>query len=163
MKKFTLTTVSTAICTLSIATIFAAPSFAQQPTTTTPPANKTAPAATPTGTNAQPSGTNAQPSSTNAQQAIEQLKLTKDQQIKLAKLKQSVIKKNIAVLTPSQKEQLRLATEQGKAPTLTLTVEQQTQLKAIQTAAIAEQNKILTPEQQSKLQEINKQITAPQK
>jgi hypothetical protein len=149
MKKFTLTALSIAI--YSFAATIAAPSFAQQPTTTTPPAGKTTPTTTPSST---PSGTSTQPS-------IDQLKLTKDQQIKLAKLKQTVIQKNIAVLTPTQKKQLEVAQQQGKSPTLTLTVEQQTQLKAIQAAALVQQDAILTPEQKLKLQEINKQY-APQ-
>jgi Spy/CpxP family protein refolding chaperone len=146
MKKFTLTALSTTICAL--AATFAAPSFAQQPSTT--PAPKTTPAAAPAGTNTQ-------------QQLIEQLKLTKDQQLKLAKLKQTVILKNIAVLTPTQKKQLELAQQQGKSPTLTLTVEQQNQLKAIQAAALIQQDAILTPEQKLKVQEMNKQYAVPQK
>lgn len=143
MKKLTLTAVSTAILSLSIASTVAAPSFAQpKPTTTTSPAGKVAPA---------PAGTNAQPPS------IDELKLTKEQQNKLVKLQETVMQKRISVLTPSQQEQVRLAVKEGKSPSLTLTLDQQKQLKAIQTAAIAQQQAILTPEQNQKLQEINKQ------
>ena len=143
MKKLTLTAVSTAILSLSIAANVATPSFAQQkPTTTTSPAGKVAPA---------PAGTNAQPPS------IDELKLTKEQQTKLVKLQETVMQKRISVLTPSQQEQVRLAVKEGKSPSLTLTVDQQNQLKAIQTAAIAQQDAILTPAQKQKLQEINKQ------
>ncbi|WP_373538935.1 hypothetical protein [Chamaesiphon sp.] len=149
MKKLTLTAASTAILGLAIAAT-AAPSFAQnQPNTTTTPATKVAPA--PTGTPA------AQPPS------IDQLKLTKDQQIKLSKLQQTVMQKKIAVLTPSQQQQVRTAMQQGKSPTLTLTVDQQNQLRAIQTAALAQQDAILTSEQKLKLQEINKQYAPQQK
>jgi len=143
MKKLTLTAVSTAILSLSIAATVATPSFAQQkPTTTTSPADKVAPA---------PAGTNAQPPS------IDELKLTNEQQTKLVKLQETVMQKRISVLTPSQQEQVRLAMKEGKSPNLTLTLEQQNQLKAIQTAAIAQQDAILTPAQKQKLQEINKQ------
>ncbi|WP_309739355.1 MULTISPECIES: hypothetical protein [unclassified Chamaesiphon] len=144
MKNFTLTAVSTAICA-SLTVSVAAPSFAQQTPTTTAPATKTAPA-----------GNNGQPPS------IEQLKLTKEQQTKLIELRQSVMKKQIAVLTPAQVKQVEAARKQGQAPNLTLTPAQQSQLKAIQTAAIAQQDAILTKEQKQKLQEINKQY-APQR
>jgi Spy/CpxP family protein refolding chaperone len=148
MKKLTLTALSTALCSLSFVALSIAPSFAQA--TKTPVAPKTAPAPTNTPTT----------NSSNPQaQAVEQLKLTKDQQAKLMKLKQSVAQKQIAVLNPSQKQQL----QQGQNPSSTLTPEQKNQLKAIQTAAIAEQNKILTPEQQAKLQEMNKQNAVPQR
>lgn len=145
MKKFTLTAVSTVICSLSLAVSLAAPSFAQQTPTKTP-TTKTA-----------PGGTNAQPPT------IEQLKLTKEQQSKLIDLQKSVMKKKIAVLTPSQRQEVQAAQQQGKAPNLTLTPAQESQLKAIQTAAIAQQNAILTPEQKLKLQEINKQSATPQR
>ena len=148
MKKITLTALSTIVCSLSIAANFAAPSLAQQQPTKTP-TTKTAPATTPTGTNTQ-------------SQAVEQLKLTKEQQTKLLELQQSVMQKKIAVLTPAQKEQLKLAVKQGKSPSLTLTPAQQTQLQAIQTAALAQQDAILTPEQKTKLQEMNKQ-SVPQR
>jgi Spy/CpxP family protein refolding chaperone len=144
MKNFTLTAVSTAICA-SLTVSVAAPSFAQQTPTTTTPATKTAPA-----------GNNAQPPS------IEQLKLTKEQQAKLVELQKSVMKKKIAVLTPTQRQQVQAAMQQGKSPNLTLTPAQQSQLKAIQTAAIAQQDAILTSEQKLKLQEINKQNSVPQ-
>jgi periplasmic protein CpxP/Spy len=149
MKKFALTAVSATICSLSLAVGIAAPSFAQQQPSMKSPASKTAPA-TPAGANTQ-------------SPSIEQLKLTKDQQAKLVKLQQTVMQKKIAVLTPSQKEQVRVAMQQGKSPNLTLTTDQQNQLKAIQTAAIAQQDAILTPEQKQKLQEINKQYTTPQR
>jgi Spy/CpxP family protein refolding chaperone len=135
MKKFTLTALTTALCSLSIAVSLVAPSVAQQPTV--------APAATPAP------GTNPQ--------VIEQLKITKDQQDKLAKLELSVRQKNIAVLTPSQKEQLIVAKKEGKRPNFTLTDEQQKKLKAIYIAALAQQETILTPEQKQKLQNFNKQ------
>jgi periplasmic protein CpxP/Spy len=140
MKKFTLTAVSTAICSLSIAvTIAVAPSFAQS-SPAAPATNKTAPA------------------DNNAQaQQIEQLKLTKEQQLKLAKLQQTFMQKKIAVLTPTQKEQVRVAIQQGKTPNLTLTAEQQSQLKAIYTATLAQQDAILTPEQKRKLQQLQTQ------
>jgi periplasmic protein CpxP/Spy len=137
MKKFTLTALTTAICSLSIAVSLVAPSIAQQPTV--------APAATPaTGTNPQA-------------QLIEQLKITKDQQAKLAKLELAVRQKNIAVLTPSQKEQLIAANKEGKPPSFTLTDEQQKKLKAIYISALAQQEAILTPAQKQKLQDFNRQ------
>jgi periplasmic protein CpxP/Spy len=134
MKKLVLTALTTAICSLSIAAALITPSIAQ-PTT--------APAATPAA------GANPQA------QLIEQLKITKEQQIKLAKLEQSVRQKNIAVLTPGQKEQLIAANKEGKPPSFTLTTEQQNKLKAIYVAAIAQQDAILTPAQKQKLQELN--------
>jgi Spy/CpxP family protein refolding chaperone len=91
----------------------------------------------------------------------EQLKLTKEQQAKLVTLQKTVMQKKIAVLTPAQKEQVRVAMQQRKSPNLTLTVDQQNQLKAIQTAALAQQDAILTPEQKQKIQQMNKQ-SAPQ-
>lgn len=151
MKKLTLTALSTAICSLSLAAISIAPSFAQATKTPVAPKTTTAPA-----------NTNSSSSGNSQAQAVEQLKLTKDQQAKLVKLQQTVMQKKIAVLNPTQKQQLQQAMKEGKNPSLTLTPEQQTQLKAIQSAAIAEQNKILTPEQQSKLQEMNKQNSVPQ-
>ncbi|WP_310483035.1 hypothetical protein [Chamaesiphon sp. VAR_48_metabat_403] len=152
MKKITLTALSTVVCSLSIASCLAAPSVAQQQPTKTP-TTKTAPATTPATT---PTGASSQ------SQAVEQLKLTKEQQTKLLELQQSVMQKKIAVLTLAQKEQLKLAVKQGKSPSLTLTPAQQTQLQAIQTAALAQQDAILTPEQKTKLQEMNKQA-APQR
>jgi Spy/CpxP family protein refolding chaperone len=141
MKKITLTALTAALCSISLIGAIAAASFAQQSTKTPATSN----------------------GNVSQEQAIEQLKLTKDQQAKLVKLRQTVMEQQISVLTPSQKEQLRLARQQGKSPDLTLTADQQTQLKAIQSAAIAKQNTILTPEQQKKLQEMNKQNAAPQK
>ncbi len=136
MKKITLTAVSTAICALSIAATAIAPSFAQQPT------SKPAPAAA------------------NAQsQTIEQLKLSNDQKTKLAQLEQTARQKMIAILTPKQKEQVRLDVQQGKPSKLTLTPDQQNQLRAIQTSVLAQRDAILTPEQKQKLQEINSKST----
>jgi periplasmic protein CpxP/Spy len=137
MKKFALTALTTAICSVSIAVSLVAPSVAQQPTV--------APAAKPAA------GTNPQA------QLIEQLKITKEQQTKLAKLELSVRQKNIAVLTPSQKEQLIAAKKEGKPPSFTLTDEQQKKLKAIYLAALAQQEAILTPVQKQKLQDFNRQ------
>jgi Spy/CpxP family protein refolding chaperone len=135
MKKLVLTALTTAICSLPMAAAFVLPSIAQQPTV--------APAA-----------------STNPQaQLIEHLKITKDQQIKLLKLEQTVRQKNIAVLTPIQKQQLRAANQQGKPPSFTLTTKQQTKLNEIFIAALAQQDAILTPEQKQKLQELSKQYT----
>lgn len=137
MKKLTLAALTTALCSLSLAAIHVAPSVAQQQ-----PAVAPAPAS----------------AATNPQvQLIEQLKLTKEQQAKLAKLEQSFIQKKTAVLTPTQKEQVLLAMQQGKNPSLTLTNTQKSQLKAIYTSALAEQAAILTTEQKQKLQELNKQ------
>jgi Spy/CpxP family protein refolding chaperone len=138
MKKLVLTALTTAICSLSIAASLVTPSIAQ-------PSAAPAPAATPAAR-------------TNPQaQLIEQLKITKEQQLKLAKLEQSVRQQNIAVLTPSQKEQLIAANKQGKPPSFTLTPEQQTKLRAIYVAAIAKQDAILTTEQKRQLQELNQQ------
>ena len=137
MKKFTLTALTTALCSLSIAVSFVAPSVAQQPTV--------APAKTPAA------GTNPQA------KLMEQLKITKDQQDKLAKLELNVRQKNIAVLTPSQKEQLVAANKEGKRPSFTFTDDQQKKLKAIYISALEQQETILTPEQKQKLKDFNKQ------
>jgi periplasmic protein CpxP/Spy len=134
MKKLTLTAVSTIICSLSIAATIAAPSFAQ------PPANKAAL----TGNNPQA-------------QLVEQLKITKDQQVKLSKVEQTAKQKIFGVLTPDQKDQVRLDMKQGKSSSLKFTTEQQTQLKAIQTVAVAERDAILTPDQKQKLEQFRKQ------
>ena len=139
MKKFALTALSTAICSLSMAVSIAAPTFAQQPTVT--------PAAPAT----------AQPP------AVDRLKLTKDQQAKLVKLGQTFMQKKMAVLTPSQKEKLAVAKQQGKAPDLALTADQQNQLKTLYASALAQQDAILTPEQKRTLQELNKQYAPPQR
>jgi periplasmic protein CpxP/Spy len=140
MRKFTLAALSTAICALSISASVVTPSFAQS--TTTPTDSKAAPAKTNTQS-----------------QLIEQLKLSEDQQMKLAKLEQTVSKKAIGLLTVDQKEQIKLAMQQGKAPNLKLTSEQQMQLKAIQTAALSQRDAILTTEQKQKLQQLRKQYT----
>jgi Spy/CpxP family protein refolding chaperone len=162
MKKLNLTALSTAICSLSIAVSVAAPSFAQpQPGTMTTPATQPAPAGanppTTPGTAAPATKTAPAGTSPQAQPIVEQLKLTKEQQAKLAKLERTVTQKQMSVLTPTQKEQA----QQGKAANITLTVDQQNQLKAIVTAALAQRDAILTPEQKQKLQEMNKQF-APQ-
>jgi Spy/CpxP family protein refolding chaperone len=138
MKKFAVTALSSAICSLSIAVSLVAPTFAQQPTV--------APAAPAT----------AQP------QPVDRLKLTKDQQAKLVKLGQTFMQKKMAVLTPSQKEKLAAAQKQGKAPDLALTVAQQNQLKTLYASALAQQDAILTVEQKRTLQELNKQYAPPQ-
>ncbi|PSB40401.1 hypothetical protein [Chamaesiphon polymorphus] len=154
MKNFTLTAALTAICSLSMVATIVTPSFAQSPTKT--PATKTAPATTTPATTAPANANNAQA------QAIEQLKLTKDQQEKLVKLQQTVLQKQIAVLNPTQKQQLQQAMKEGKRTNFTFTADQQTKLKAIQAEAVAQQNAILTPEQQQKLIQINKQFSTPQ-
>ncbi len=145
MKKFTLTALTTALCSLSIVTTSVVPTVAQQPVV----APKTAPSGTPT----------AAPTPANNPQAqlIEQLKITKDQQIKLEKVTQTFRQKYIAVFTPSQKEQLKIAYQQGKQPGFKLTTEQENKLKAIFTTASAQRDAILTPEQKLKVQEFNKQ------
>ena len=139
MKKFALTALSTAICSLSMAVSPVAPTFAQQPAV--------APAA-PTTPQPQP---------------VDRLKLTKDQQAKLVKLGQTFMQKKMAVLTPSQKEKLAAAQQQGKAPDLGLTAAQENQLKTLYISAIAKQDAILTPEQKRTLQELNKQYAPPQR
>ena len=149
MKKLTLTALTTAVCSLSIVTTSVVPTVAQQPIV--------APTATPSST---PGATpNAAPiPATNPQaQLIEQLKITKDQQIKLEKVTQTFRQKYIAVFTPSQKEQLKIAYQQGKQPGFTLTTEQETKLKAIFATATAQRDAIFTPTQKQKLQEFNKQ------
>lgn len=143
MNKLTLAAVTTALCSLSLVATHVTPSIAQQQ-----PAVAPAPASAATNPQAQ---------------LIEQLKLTKEQQAKLAKLEQSFIQKKTAVLTPTQKEQVLLAMQQGKNPSLTLTTNQKSQLKAIYTSALAEQAAILTTEQKRKLQELNKQYAPKQR
>jgi Spy/CpxP family protein refolding chaperone len=149
MKKFTLTALTTALCSLSIVSTHVVPTVAQQPTV----APATAPTAAPTTAPA------ASPAPANNPQAqlIEQLKLTKDQQIKLEKVTQDFRQKYIAVFTPSQKEQLRIAMQQGKQPGFTLTSDQETKLKSIFASASAKRDAIFTPEQKRKVQEFNKQ------
>jgi Trypsin-like peptidase domain len=75
------------------------------------------------------------------------INFSEEQQAKLSKLTQSVIKKEFAIYTPAQKEQLRVAKQQGKTSSLSLTQEQQRQLKAIQIDAIRQRIDILTAEQ----------------
>ena len=149
MKKFTLTALTTALCSLSIATTSVVPTAAQPPIVPPTAAPSATPAATP----------NAAPSPVNNPQAqlIEQLKITKDQQIKLEKVTQTFRQKYIAVFTPSQKEQLKVAYQQGKQPGFTLTTDQETKLKAIFATASAQRDAIFTPEQKRKVQEFNKQ------
>ena len=149
MKKLTLTALTTAVCSLSIVTTYVVPTVAQQPIV--------APTATPSST---PGATpNAAPiPATNPQaQLIEQLKITKDQQIKLEKVTQTFRQKYIAVFTPTQKEQLKIAYQQGKQPGFTLSTEQESKLKAIFATATAQRDAIFTPAQKQKLQEFNKQ------
>ncbi|WP_310424703.1 hypothetical protein [Chamaesiphon sp. VAR_48_metabat_135_sub] len=134
MKKLTLTAVSIIICSLSIAATIAAPSLAQSS------ANKAAPA-----------GNNPQA------QLVEQLKITQDQQTKLAKVEKTAKQKIFGVLTPAQQEQVRLDMKQGKPSSLKFTSEQQTKLKEIQTVAVAQRDAILTFEQKQKLQQLRKQ------
>lgn len=147
MKRFTITALTTALCSLSITVPLVAPSVAQQPTA--------APAATPAATPA--AGTNPQ------EQLIQQLKITKDQQEKLAKLEISVLQKNIAVLTPSQKDQLIAAKKEGKRPSFTFTDDQQKKFKAIYISALAQQETIFTPEQKQKLKDFNRQYAPKSK
>jgi periplasmic protein CpxP/Spy len=149
MKKFTLTALKTALCSLSIAAAHVVPTVAQQPAVAPAAAPTTSPNTTPA----------AAPTPANNPQAqlIEQLKLTKDQQIKLEKVTQNFRQKYIAVFTPSQKEQLRTAMQQGKPPGFTLTADQETKLKSIFASASAQRDAIFTPEQKRKVQEFNKQ------
>jgi periplasmic protein CpxP/Spy len=144
MKKITLTAITTAICSFSIATSTIMPSVAQQPSAAPTTAPTTAPAAAPT------------PANNPQAQLIEQLKITKDQKIKLDKLEQNFRQKYIAIFTPSQKEQLKIAYQQGKPPGFTLSPDQETKLKAVFTSVAAERDAIFTPEQKRKLQEFNK-------
>jgi periplasmic protein CpxP/Spy len=137
MKKLSLNAITAAICSLSIAVSFVSPSVAQQPTV--------APAAAPA------------PANNPQAKLIEQLKITKDQQVKLDKLEQTFRQKYIAIFTPSQKEQLRLAYQQGKPPGFTLTTEQETKLKAVFVSVSQQRDAIFTPEQKQKLQEFSKQ------
>ena len=147
MKKFAFTALTTAICAFSIVAAPSTPSLAQQPAV--------APSAAPSATPA--------PATNPQSQLIEQLKITKDQQVKLAKLEQNFIQKKTAILTSTQKEQVLLAMQQGKPPALTLTAAQKNQLKAIYVSALAEQDAILTPEQKLKIKELNKQSTTPKR
>lgn len=150
MKKLTLTALTTALCSISIVSTHVASAIAQQPAVA-PAASSTAtpPAARPPVNNPQA-------------QLIEQLKLTKDQQLKLEKVTQNFRQKYIAVFTPSQKEQLRIAMQQGKQPGFTLTTEQETKLKSIFADASAKRDAIFTPEQKRKVQEFNKQYAPKQ-
>jgi periplasmic protein CpxP/Spy len=146
MQKITLTAISAAICSLSIAISTIAPGVAQQPATTP----KTAPTAAPA------------PANNPQAQLIEQLKITKDQKIKLDKLEQNFRQKYIAIFTPSQKEQLKIAYQQGKPPGFTLSPDQETKLKAVFVSVAAERDAIFTPEQKRKLQEFNKKYAPKQ-
>jgi periplasmic protein CpxP/Spy len=159
MKKLTLTALTTALCSLSIVSAHIFPTVAQQPTV----APATAPTAAPTTTT--PTTTPAAsptPAKNPQAQLIEQLKLTKDQQLKLEKVTQNFRQKYIAVFTPSQKEQLRTAMQQGKQPGFTLTTDQETKLKSIFASASAQRDAIFTPEQKRKVQEFNKQYAPKQ-
>jgi Spy/CpxP family protein refolding chaperone len=154
MKKLTLTALTTALCSLSIVSAHVVSAVAQQPTVTPAAAPTTAPTATPPAS---------RPPINNPQaQLIEQLKLTKDQQIKLEKVTQNFRQKYIAVFTPSQKEQLRTAMQQGKQPGFTLTTDQEAKLKSIFATASAQRDAIFTPEQKRKVQEFNKQYAPKQ-
>jgi Spy/CpxP family protein refolding chaperone len=142
MHKLALTAVSTIAIALSA---LSTPALAQT----------AAPAKTPQ--------TQAAPAANNAQdRIIKELALTPDQQTKLVKLQQSTVQKAIAVLTPKQKNEVKIAMQQGKAPALTLSVDQQKKIKAIQLQAQTQQDAILTPQQKLKLQQMRQQST-PQK
>lgn len=154
MKKFTLTTLTTALCCLTVVATHVAPTIAQQPTVAPGKAPAVTPGSAPTAAPA--------PANNPQAQLIEQLQLTKDQQVKLEKVSQSFRQKYIAVFTPSQKEQLRIAMQQGKQPGFTLTADQETKLKSIFASASAQRDAIFTPEQKRKVQEFNKQY-APKK
>jgi periplasmic protein CpxP/Spy len=154
MKKLTLTALTTALCSVSIVSAHVVPAVAQQPTAAPTAAPTTAPTTTPPAS---------RPPTNNPQaQLIEQLKLTKDQQLKLEKVTQNFRQKYIAVFTPSQKEQLRTAMQQGKQPGFTLTTDQETKLKSIFASASAQRDAIFTPEQKRKVQEFNKQYAPKQ-
>jgi V8-like Glu-specific endopeptidase len=88
---------------------------------------------------------------------IDRLKLTQEQVAELVELQRTVLRRKIAVLTPSQKELLQVATQQGRTPNLMLTQTQQKQLQAIHSDGLTQQGNILTSEQMQKLQEMNKQ------
>jgi periplasmic protein CpxP/Spy len=154
MKKLTLTALTTALCSLSIVSAHVVSAVAQQPTVAPAAAPTTAPTTTPPAS---------RPPTNNPQaQLIEQLKLTKDQQLKLEKVTQNFRQKYIEVFTPSQKEQLRTAMQQGKQPGFTLTTDQETRLKSIFASASAQRDAIFTPEQKRKVQEFNKQYAPKQ-
>ncbi len=154
MKKLTLTALTTALCSISIVSTHVVSVVAQQPNVAPAASPATTPPTTPPA---------ARPPANNPQaQLIEQLKLTKDQQLKLEKVTQNFRQKYIAVFTPSQKEQLRIAMQQGKQPGFTLTTEQETKLKSIFADASAKRDAIFTPEQKRKVQEFNKQYAPKQ-
>jgi periplasmic protein CpxP/Spy len=162
MKKLTLTALTTALCSLSIVSAHVVSAVAQQPTVTPAAAPTNAPAAAPTTAPTTTPPASRPPINNPQAQLIEQLKLTKDQQIKLEKVTQNFRQKYIAVFTPSQKEQLRTAMQQGKQPGFTLTTDQEAKLKSIFATASAQRDAIFTPEQKRKVQEFNKQYAPKQ-
>jgi periplasmic protein CpxP/Spy len=162
MKKLTLTALTTALCSLSIVSAHVVSAVAQQPAVAPAAAPTTAPAAAPTTAPTTTPPASRPPTNNPQAQLIEQLKLTKDQQIKLEKVTQNFRQKYIAVFTPSQKEQLRTAMQQGKQPGFTLTTDQETKLKSIFATASAQRDAIFTPEQKRKVQEFNKQYAPKQ-
>jgi periplasmic protein CpxP/Spy len=158
MKKLTLTALTTTLCSISIVSTHVVSAVAQQPAV----APATAPTAAPTTTPGTTPAASPTPTKNPQAQLIEQLKLTKDQQLKLEKVTQNFRQKYIAVFTPSQKEQLRTAMQQGKQPGFTLTTDQETKLKSIFASASAQRDAIFTPEQKRKVQEFNKQYAPKQ-
>jgi S1-C subfamily serine protease len=90
---------------------------------------------------------------------IETLKLTSEQQAKLAQIQEAAKQKMISVLTPSQKEQVRQDMQQRRSSNLTLTAEQQRQLNIIQADALVRRDTILTPDQRRMLKETNRRNT----
>ena len=88
---------------------------------------------------------------------FEQLNLTDAQKAQIQQIKQSTRQQMDAILTPQQKEQLRVAREQKQRPNLNLTEDQKAKMKAIRESSKSQMDAVFTPEQKQKLEELRQQ------
>jgi periplasmic protein CpxP/Spy len=97
----------------------------------------------------------AQPGKVDRERAkSNKLNLTDAQKAQRSQIRESSRQQMDAILTPEQKEKLRMARQQKQKPNLNLTEDQKAKIKAIRANTKAQIDAILTPEQRQKHQEM---------
>lgn len=88
---------------------------------------------------------------------FEQLNLTDAQRAQIQQIREAARQQMDEVLTPAQREQMRIAREQRQKPNLNLSEEQKAKMRAIRENSRIQMEAVLTSEQKQKLQEMRLQ------
>lgn len=91
------------------------------------------------------------------EEKFEQLNLTDAQKAQIQQIREAARQQMDEVLTPAQREQMRIAREQRQKPNLNLSEEQKAKMREIRENSRIQMEAVLTSEQKQKLQEMRLQ------